>query len=287
MRVPSRLLLAVALTALVAASCGDAGTDTAVASGPFPAGSFTVVASSDLAVGRDRLLLGVVGPDNQRLGAPHVAVSFELFPEEHPDELVSVPATFTWAIPERRGLYRAEVDFNRAGTWLVRVVPADGPPLGGRPLTVRAEPLTPAVGEPAPPSETPTGADFPLDQISTDPTPEPRFYELSVAEAVASGRPTVVVFSTPLYCATAVCGPTLDELKEVAAGYPDVNWVHVEIFTNLDDPDNRQIVPAVQEWGLATEPWVFVVDAAGVVQARFEGVIDPDEIEAELGAPTA
>ena len=274
---------------LVVTACGGGGAATTVppgtAAGPFPADAFTVVASSDLAVGRERLVLGIGGPDNRRLGSPDIAVSFEVFPEDDPDARQVVPATFTWAIPDRSGLYRAEIDFDRAGIWQVLVKPDDGPPLQGRPLQVLEEPNTVGVGEPAPPSDTPTAADFPLGEISTDPEPDPRFYELSVAEAVSSGRPSVVAFATPLFCQTAICGPTLDDLKEIADGYPDVNWVHVEIFTNLDDPANREVVPAVDEWGLFTEPWVFVVDAAGIVRGRFEGVVDAGELAALLGSP--
>ncbi len=56
------------------------------------------------------------------------------------------------------------------------------------------------------------------------------------------------------------------------------------MFTNLDDPENLEVVPAVQEWGLTSEPWVFVVDALGNVAGRFEGVVDPEEIEAALAS---
>jgi hypothetical protein len=107
---------------------------------------------------------------------------------------------------------------------------------------------------------------------------------MSIAEAVASGRPSVIVFATPKFCQTAICGPTVDRILEIKPSFPEVNFLHVEVFTNLDDPDNLQLVPAVSEWGLPTEPWVFVVDATGIVVARFEGVVDAAEIAAALGA---
>jgi len=40
-----------------------------------------------------------------------------------------------------------------------------------------------------------------------------------------------------------------------------------------------QIVPAVAEWGLPSEPWVYVLDSGGRVAARFEGAVSPEEIE--------
>ena len=34
----------------------------------------------------------------------------------------------------------------------------------------------------------------------------------------------------------------------------------------------------MSEWGIRTEPWVFVVDADGRLAARFEGVVTEDEL---------
>ena len=264
--------------ALVATACGGGSPQEA---GPFGEGSFAFRASSNLAVGTERLLVGVGNEAGDRLGSPDVPVSVAVRPEGgEPGE--AVPAVFMWAIPDVSGLYRANVEFTEPGTWMVTVIPEGGPPLEEFPVTVLPEPLTVAVGSPAPRSETPTGAQFPLEEISTDTDPDPRFYEMSLAEAVTSGRPTVVVFATPRFCTTAVCGPTLDDVKVIADRYPEVNFVHVEVYTNLDDPDNLVIVPAVVEWGLPTEPWVFVVDAEGIVRARFEGIIGADEIAAAL-----
>jgi len=36
------------------------------------------------------------------------------------------------------------------------------------------------------------------------------------------------------------------------------------------------------EWGLQTEPWIFVVDRKGIVRAKFEGPTTAREIEAAL-----
>ena len=93
----------------------------------------------------------------------------------------------------------------------------------------------------------------------------------------------MIVFATPKFCQTAICGPTLDTIKEIAPSYPDVTFIHVEVFTNLDDVDNLAVVPSVTEWGLPTEPWIFVVDANGLVAARFEGVVTGEELAAVLG----
>ena len=103
-----------------------------------------------------------------------------------------------------------------------------------------------------------------LTAISTDPDPDPDFYDLSVADAVANGRPTVIVFATPAFCQTAVCGPTIEIAKQAAEGRDGVDFVHVEPFdVELARANDLQPIPAMFEWGLATEPWIFVIDAEG------------------------
>ena len=276
----SRTLSVVLALALGIAACGD---DAGTAASPFPDGAFAFSASSSLGLGLERLLVAIADESGARLASPDVPVTIAIWAEGQEDARQVEGGIFTWALEGVSGLYRATFDFDLSGTWLVQVTPSGGEPMEAFPVTVYAEHPVPAVGEAAPLSATPTGADFPLDEISTDPDPDPRFYESSVAEAVTSGRPSVIVFATPAFCQTAVCGPTLDIVKSLADEHPNANFVHVEVYTNLDDASNLQLVPAVTEWGLPTEPWVFVVDSAGVVVARFEGVVTPEEISAALG----
>jgi hypothetical protein len=58
-----------------------------------------------------------------------------------------------------------------------------------------------------------------------------------------------------------------------------VAFVHQEIWA-----DGRMETPAptVTEWKLQSEPWIFLVDADGVVSARFEGLTTRGEIEGAL-----
>ena len=48
--------------------------------------------------------------------------------------------------------------------------------------------------------------------------------------------------------------------------------------------DAEHLAPAVgPEWyNLPSEPWVFVIDENGTVTGRFEGVMDPAELDAML-----
>lgn len=46
-----------------------------------------------------------------------------------------------------------------------------------------------------------------LEELTTDYTPDPDLYQLTIAEALITGRPTVIVFATPAFCTSPTCGP--------------------------------------------------------------------------------
>ena len=110
---------------------------------------------------------------------------------------------------------------------------------------------------------------------------------MTIDEAVASGKPLVVVFGTPAFCETFTCGPQVEVISGLRERYKDrVNFIHVEIFDDpheiQGDPDSARAVPAVLEWGLTSEPWTFIVDRNGRAAAKFEAFSTAEEIEEEL-----
>jgi hypothetical protein len=78
----------------------------------------------------------------------------------------------------------------------------------------------------------------------------------------------------------------LEQTKTMADNYPDVDFLHVEVYAGFNEagfePDVDHLVPAVVAFGLPTEPWVFVMDEQGVVMGRFDGVLGEGEIETLL-----
>ena len=142
--------------------------------------------------------------------------------------------------------------------------------------------------------ETPTGTDAAaIAAISTDPDPDPAFYRTSVKDALAAGRPFLLVFSTPQFCASRTCGPTLDTVKAAVAPFGDaIEVIHVEPYKlqlvdgqlqpELDAQGGFQVVPSVAEWGIPTEPYAFLVGADGKVAAKFEGALGADELGAAI-----
>ena len=151
---------------------------------------------------------------------------------------------------------------------------------------VAARTLEPPVGEPAPRSTQRVLRDVAdITDIDSSRPPLPQFHQLTVKEAAESGKPTVVAFATPAFCQTRFCGPIVDAvLKPLADQYGDrVQFVHIEPY-RLDQARAGKLVPIpeLEQWGLTTEPWVFVLDAGGRVAAKFEGITSQDEVGAAV-----
>lgn len=246
-------------------------------------------APGTLEVGTQRVLIGLVDEGGTFLADADTAVEADFYFGQESTARVTVPGVYHPTVPGVRGIYRFRVPFDEPGQWRVVLRPDGADPTPESTFQVFTVSIVPSVGDPAPRSDSLTTAEFDVTDISTDPDPDPAFYDTSVAEAVTSGGPAVIVFATPAFCTTATCGPTLDIVKATSADHPSVDYVHVEVFEDLDarSADELIPVPAVVEWGLPSEPWVFVVDSEGVIHAAFEGTVADDELRAALAEVTS
>ena len=189
------------------------------------------------------------------------------------------------------GFYVAEVDLPKPGSWTVVAVAtlASAKAVGVGLVTVVARPTVAPIGSKALSTKTPmaTTTDA-LKQICTRDPPDTMHY-VSLDKALMSGKPTVVVFSTPLLCESRMCGPVTDEVYALfkGMGAARANFIHVEEFLpgpTLTPPpateENQS--PPFKAWHLLTEPWTFVIDGRGIIRARFEGPVVASEIAAAL-----
>jgi hypothetical protein len=282
------------LTAALLGACGQSDDRATKASGPGESGfrdsfegaeAYPVFISSEVVVGENRFLVGLLDDNDAPIGDRQIDVSIAFYDlrGESARETERAEMDFISLEPGSRGVYVTHPTFDHPGTWGAEVT-IDGrgidEELKGS-FEVKESSTTPALGTPAPSSDTPTSDDVgDLAEISTDPDPDPRFYEKSVAEALKDGDPFVLVFATPKFCQTAACGPALDVVKGVSEDFQKVTFIHVEPYENLDDIGNP--VASVLEWGLPSEPYIFVVDARGEVAAKFEGVVSAGELRTAL-----
>lgn len=178
---------------------------------------------------------------------------------------------------EQIGLYSVSVNFDRSGLWGAEVdIDGGSPPLTEKLLlrfNVIEQGTVPNIGDDAPPSENLTAADVEdLSIIDTSSEPSAEMHEMTIAEGIESGNPTLVLFAAPGYCQSFICGPEYEIMKKLYGEYQGrpVNFIHVEFYQDAAR-GNRNPVAAAQEWNLRTEPWFFLIDGDGKIAARFEG----------------
>ena len=183
-----------------------------------------------------------------------------------------------------RGLYVAQISFTRVGSWGIEIFArqTDGTHEVARAaVTVLGTAHTPAVGFPAPRSRNLIAGDVKdLRQIDTSSTPDPRLHQIRIADAIEQRKPQLIVFATPQFCTSRMCGPVVDIVRTLIPTYGErVAFTHQEIW---HDFAAKKVFATVEEWRLRTEPWIFVVDGGGILHAKFEGLVTERELEAAL-----
>lgn len=137
-------------------------------------------------------------------------------------------------------------------------------------------------GAPMPSLATPTvDDDAGVDPICTR-TPPCDLHGTTLAEFLASDRPTAVLVATPAFCQTIVCGPVLDLFLDVAGDHPEIDFLHLEVYA---DPENREIPPVPEDFapvvpalGLPFEPVLYTVAADGTIVERVDYIVDRSEM---------
>ena len=195
-----------------------------------------------------------------------------------------------------RGAYSTEFNFDRPGRWRLDVTVDDADFSGATQLEVEVleQSAVPGIGSRPPLSQSKTLDEVDdIAQLTTDYEPDPDLYRISVADAIESPRPAVIVFASPAFCVSATCGPQVDavtELKEAYRGRAD--FVHVELYDRPEeiqgDLSRAELAGPVREWGFTdlpewfNESWVYILNDAGLVEQRFEGFATLTELEAAL-----
>jgi hypothetical protein len=137
------------------------------------------------------------------------------------------------------------------------------------------------VGSPAPRSRNLIASDVKnLREIDTSLRPDPRLHQVRMADAIAQGKPQLIVFATPQFCTSRMCGPVVDIVRTLLPTYGKrFAFIHQEIWQDFAE---KKVFPTVEEWRLSSEPWIFIVDSEGIIRAKFEGLVTVQEIESAL-----
>ena len=250
-----------------------------------------ILGSSDLSVGSNRVVFGLIDSNNAPVRASSATLALAHEQDGRIVQKEEVEADWRSWPAGPGGVFTAQIEFDQAGLWLAQVSPAAGVAegqLARMVMRVFEESSTPALGSPAPASLNRTASSVAsLEELTSDVEPDPELYSMTIAEALQAGKPLVVAFATPAFCTSATCGPQVDVVKELKEGYREqANFIHVEVFANphemRSDITKGVVSPTFEEWGLPSEPWVFVIDAQGRVSAKFDGFASYEELEQAL-----
>ncbi|MEM9775585.1 MAG: hypothetical protein AAF902_13470 [Chloroflexota bacterium] len=175
-------------------------------------------------------------------------------------------------------------EIENPGTYgvLARILQEDGSSTEAQfAVSILEDAIAPNVGDTAVSVQTQVSDDIEtIKTFSSDFDPDVDLYQISLDDALTNGKPTVISFSTPAYCQTAICAPVLSTVKSVKdelAGSAD--FVHVEIFADFE---TFEVAQPISDWRLQSEPWTYVVDSSGVITGRFAGPVSPAELKASL-----
>jgi len=252
------------------------------------------LATPDLGVGVQRFGV-VLSDDSGLIKFPVVRLTSNYFPNGYnsePDPTLSVTASARfYEFPfVTRGIHSTDLMFDRAGLWSVsaQIPRPDGStaPVEVR-FTVAEIAASVTVGQQAPASASRTLSEVgSIRELTTGSHRDPDLYTYSIADALERDRPLLIVFASPAFCTNAVCGPQVEIASELREVYGDqVDFVHVDLYSNpheiQGDLSLAILTPLLEEWGLSSQEWTFIVDSEGVVTHRFENFAPkPELIEA-------
>jgi hypothetical protein len=255
------------------------------------AGLNVVMVSTELVVGPERFSVGLF--DEARNMIHEAEVHFHYYDLSDPEQAVLEMEADAERLHSAEGpttIYTHDRSFDRAGDWGVEVEAhlPDGSTARQRiGFRVNADSQSPTPGDEVPAFKTPTLADVgnDLSLLTSALEPNPAFYEISLAEAVNNGKPTVLLFATPAFCQSRFCGPAYDTINDLHRQYGDrINFIHVEVFSGLPNPaaNGFKVTPAVEAFGLQSDPWAYLIDEQGTVLYRVEGLFSTAELERQL-----
>jgi thiol-disulfide isomerase/thioredoxin len=297
---------------LLTAGCGDGGAASSIAptatlgAGAAPKIAKPVLAVTDLVVGHNRFVFGLADettgqPIND---TPQVTIQFFRVHADGTATKMSDASVVAHKENLPAFLFVAQADFPEAGDWgALLTIQREGQAAYQSKLEFKvvADSAVPMIGEVPPLSNNQTIKDDPtLDNICSA-QPHDDMHKLTIADAAKSGKPTLILFAAPGFCPSFTCGPNLEIAQALEQKYRDkVNFIHIETPNTIQDhrhtlpvePNHRQNpghygvllpdIPTMTEWGLQSEPWIFLLDNQGKVASRFEGGLTLDQVEPDL-----
>jgi hypothetical protein len=170
-------------------------------------------------------------------------------------------------------VYSTAIDFPKNGEWRIAAVIREGHKLSAALLpsaNVGEFKRVPRAGQKAPLIHTPTPADVggDMSKITTRIPPDTQ-NRVDYAEVLGK-EPIILLFATPQFCQSRVCGPVVDVAEQVKEIYGDkAAFIHMEIYKDNDPTKGPN--QKVLAFHLPSEPWLFAIERDGTIGEVIEG----------------
>jgi hypothetical protein len=171
-----------------------------------------------------------------------------------------------------KAIYATELPLPRAGTYTVLALTRTSRGLIGSPgeIAVAKSSPIPDVGQRPPDIATDTAATVGGNiALLTTRLPPELMHSVSF-DHVLGKRPIALLFSTPQFCVSRVCGPVTDVAVALQHQFGSrIAFIHEEVYVH--NQPSRGYRPQLTAFHLRTEPWLFTINRRGIITARLEG----------------
>jgi hypothetical protein len=186
--------------------------------------------------------------------------------------------------PEYGGIpvYTGTASFPSIGVYKLLVsatLPGGGSGAGTIGVKVTATGPGLPIGAKAPPVKQPiVGPGVTVGKVDSGNPPD-AWHTATVADGLAQHRPMILYFGEPGFCKSRTCGPTVQILQQFAKTYGDRLLIeHIEDHFPAGPDEGATDDPGFTAFGLATDPWIYFVNAGGVIADRFEGPVTVSDL---------
>jgi len=176
------------------------------------------------------------------------------------------PVTFT---PPAAGVYEVQTTIQ-------------GTPVSDT-LQIGAASAVPQPGQPMVPFDTPTVTALQGVDLLCTHTPVCPLHDVTLTQALAENKPLAFLIATPRYCQVGICGPVLDVLLGLTTTFPQVRFLHSEVFpTKAAAQAANEVVPVISAYHLSYEPALFLAKPGGIIAERLDTIFDAVELNDAL-----
>jgi hypothetical protein len=184
-----------------------------------------------------------------------------------------------------QAIYAANLPIPHKGTFTVLSLTRTAKGLIGAPgeIAVAASSPIPDVGQKPPAVATDTASSVHgKTSLLTTRLPAETMQSAPFSQVLGK-RPVALLFSTPQFCISRVCGPVTDIVVQLQHQFGNrITFIHQEVYA--DNQPKLGLRPQLKAFHLRTEPWLFIVNRRGVITSRLEGAFGRDEVTTALRA---